>query len=150
MLSTTDKLSIWQQNVNKSSSCQHDLLSNNQLNKVGINVIALQEPAINFVNRTIVAKEWFPIYPTTHTSSPNTTRSLLLLNASISLDRWEQIAIPSGDITAVKIIGAQSELPYVKLINDSDSDASLDALIMAHNIATAQSNSSHATHPERM
>jgi hypothetical protein len=86
MVNTIDKISIWQQNVNKSSSCQHDLLSNNHLNNMGINIIALQEPSVNFVNCMIASKDWFPLYPSMHSLSPNKTRSLLLINMTISPD----------------------------------------------------------------
>ena len=149
-MNTIDKLSIWQQNVNKSSSCQHDLLSNNQLNRSGISIIALQEPAVNFVNRSIAAKDWFPIYPSTHALSPNETRSLLLINTSISLDTWEQIDIPSGDITAVRIRGSGSDLLIFNVYNDGDNDTSLNALSTAHRSATSPSNRSHTPcNPER-
>jgi hypothetical protein len=40
-------IKIWQQNVNKSRACQHNLLSNNFLASDQINIIALQEPAID-------------------------------------------------------------------------------------------------------
>ncbi len=42
-----DKLSIWQQNVNKSLTCQHNIISNKRLVTKGINIIALQEPALS-------------------------------------------------------------------------------------------------------
>ena len=48
-----DKLLIWQQNVNKSPACQHDIISNNLLLRKGINFIALQEPAISVAGLTI-------------------------------------------------------------------------------------------------
>ena len=144
MVNTIDKISIWQQNVNKSSSCQHDLLSNNQLNRSGINVIALQEPAVNFVNRTIASKDWFPIYPSTHSHSPDRTRSLLLINVSISLDSWEQLDTPSGDITAIRIRGSESDLLLFNVYNDGGSDISLNALVAVHKATTSSTHRSHA------
>ena len=58
------------------------------------------------MNRSIASKDWFPIYPTTHPLSPDKTRSLMLINASINPDSWEQVDIPSGDITAVIIVAS--------------------------------------------
>jgi exonuclease III len=136
MLNTTNKITIWQQNVNKSPSCQHDLLSNNQLIRSGTSIIALQEPAVNFMNRSIASKDWFPIYPTTHSLSPDKTRSLLLINASINSGSWEQIDIPSGDITAVIIRSAVSDLLLYNVYNDGNNDTSLNALTIAHNIVS--------------
>jgi hypothetical protein len=40
-------IKIWQQNVNKSCACQHNLLSNNRLARDQINIIALQEPTMD-------------------------------------------------------------------------------------------------------
>ena len=149
MVNTIDKITIWQQNVNKSPSCQHDLLGNNQLNKMGINVIALQEPAVNFVDRTIASKDWFPIYPSTHSLTPGKTRSLLLINASISLDSWEQIDVPSGDITAARIRGPENDLLIFNVYNDGDSDVSLDALTAANRAAASPPSRSRMPHAER-
>jgi len=52
-----DILLIWQQNVNKLPTCQHDLLSGNKLTKENIDILAIQEPVINFNNMSIAAKE---------------------------------------------------------------------------------------------
>jgi len=49
-----DKLLIWQQNVNKLPTCQHDLLSGDILTKENIEILALQELAISFNNMSIV------------------------------------------------------------------------------------------------
>ena len=68
-----DILLIWQQNINKSPTCQHNLLSGNKLTKENIDVLAIQEPAINFNNMSIAAKEWTSIYPLTHTNNPDFT-----------------------------------------------------------------------------
>ena len=137
MLNTIDKITIWQQNVNKSPSCQHDLLGNNQLIRSGISVVALQEPAVNFTNRSIASKDWYPVYPSTHTLSPDKTRSLLLINATINLDSWEQINIPSGDITAVVIRGTESDLLLYNVYNDGENNTSLNTLTSAHNTVSA-------------
>jgi hypothetical protein len=136
MLNTTNKITIWQQNVNKSPSCQHDLLSNNQLIRSGTSIIALQESAVNFMNHSIASKDWFSIYPITYSLSPDKTRSLLLINASINPGSWEQIDIPSGDITAVIIRSTVSDLLLYNIYNDRNNDTSLNALTMAHNIVS--------------
>jgi hypothetical protein len=73
------KLKIWQQNVNKSPACQHNLISNTSLVNKEISVIALQEPAINFFNFTTAAKDWSVIYPTTHNNTPDKTRTVILI-----------------------------------------------------------------------
>jgi hypothetical protein len=66
-------LTIWQQNVNKSSTCQHDLISSARLAKRGIDLVALQEPSINTFGTTIASRDWIPIYPTTHSAALHKT-----------------------------------------------------------------------------
>jgi hypothetical protein len=73
------KIVIWQQNVNKSPTCQHGLLSSDKLTSMEIDIVALQEPAINPFNCMIASKEWIPIYPTTHRDVPSKTRAVTLV-----------------------------------------------------------------------
>jgi hypothetical protein len=77
------KLKIWQQNVNKSTTCQHDLISSGCLINEKIDIIALQEPHINFLNKTIATCDWIAIYPTTHRSNPEHMRSTILIHSHI-------------------------------------------------------------------
>jgi hypothetical protein len=81
-----DKLKIWQQNLNKSPSCQHNLLSSDKLIKINIDVVALQEPAINHNNLSIAVKDWITVYPSTHGSKPKSTRALTLISVQISTE----------------------------------------------------------------
>jgi hypothetical protein len=50
-----DTLTIWQQNLNKSPTSQHNLISSNELTRIGIDIVALQEPAINTFNCTVAS-----------------------------------------------------------------------------------------------
>jgi hypothetical protein len=52
-----DEISIWQQNVNKSLACQHDIISNKRLVTKGINIIALQEPVLSKSGLTIASRD---------------------------------------------------------------------------------------------
>jgi hypothetical protein len=65
-----DNLTIWQQNVNKSATCQQNLLNDRSLSKMGVNIIALQEPAINGFNFTTASRDWTVLYPSPMTNSP--------------------------------------------------------------------------------
>ena len=65
---TQRELTIWQQNLNKSQMGQHDLISSGKLVYANIDVVAIQEPAINFQDKTIASKDWIPVYPSTHCS----------------------------------------------------------------------------------
>jgi len=99
------KLSIWQQNVNKSPSCQHNIISNIHLTTLGINLVALQEPALSGSGITIAARDWITIYPTNHANNPLKTRSVTLIKASVNSDSWSQLDFPSSDVTVTQITG---------------------------------------------
>ena len=112
------KLNIWQQNVNRSRTCQHDLISSVALTRQGIDIVALQEPAVNNFGATIVTRDWVPVYPTTHGKEPSKTCSLILIRSNIITDQWKQIDFPSGDITIIAIHGNWGELLLYNIYND--------------------------------
>ena len=128
MLDTTEKLTIWQQNVNKSPSCQHNLLSNNHLANMGIDIIALQEPAINPFNLTIAARDWLPIYPTTHSDSSIRSRAITLIRSNISTDNWTQLDFPSGDVTIIQIKGIWGKVTIFNIYNDCNNNDTIKLL----------------------
>ena len=74
------KITIWQQNVNKSPTSQHDLISSKFLIDLGANIVVLQEPAISHFNKTIATKDWALVYPSTHGEHPKKTRSVILIS----------------------------------------------------------------------
>ena len=76
---TQQLLNIWQQNINKSSACQHNLISSGKLIEAKVSLIVLQEPAINFLGKTIVSKDWIAIYLTPYLENPVKSRSIILL-----------------------------------------------------------------------
>jgi len=131
-MAVKDTLLIWQQNINKSPTCQHDLLSGNKLTKENIDILAIQEPAINFNNMSIAAKEWMSIYPSMHTSNPETTRSLLLIRSQISTDSWSQLDFPSGNVTVIQITSAWGKLMLFNIYNDGKHNNTIKLLTKYH------------------
>lgn len=121
-------IKIWQQNVNKSQACQHDLISNARLVRGDFDLIALQEPAINQFGYTITSKDWFAIYPTNHAAKPEETRSLLFIRTDILTDNWKQIEVNSGDITAIRIDSNWGVLLIFNVYNDCDHDRNVEIL----------------------
>src|SRR5271170_6998718 len=97
----TRKLRIWQQNLNKSLEGQLDLLHSLKAEKY--NVIAIQEPHIDFLGRTRANPYWSVIYPINHLVNPKKTRSVLLINRNISTNNWEGLNINSSDVTGVHL-----------------------------------------------
>jgi len=122
------KISIWQQNVNKSPTSQHDLISSKYLIDIGANIIALQEPAINHLNKTITTKDWIPIYPSTHSKQPDKTRSVTLISAALTSDSWQQLDFPSGDVTTIQLKGNWGQLTIFNIYNDGQHNSMVNLL----------------------
>ena len=125
-------LKIWQQNINKSRNCQHDLISSGKLVHWEIDLIALQEPAINGFGQTVASKDWKTIYPSGHTKNPEKTRSVILLRDNLLTDGWEQIDFPSSDVTALRIKGSWGKLTIFNIYNDCNHDDTLELLSKYH------------------
>lgn len=131
-MSDEQRLSIWQQNINKSPISQHTLISNTILIKHGIDILALQKPAVNAFNQSISSKDCISIYPSTHQSHPDKTRTLILIHASVSTDSWEQLEFPLGDVTAITLQGAWGKLFLFNIYNNCDNNDIIKALTNFH------------------
>ncbi len=127
-----DRLSIWQQNVNKSPSCQHNILSNNHLIREGINVIALQEPALSGGGLTISLRDWVSVYPMNHTSALLKTRSLTLIRANTSTKNWSQLDFPSSNITVTQITRQWGKITIFNIYNDGENNKTIRLLTEYH------------------
>ena len=123
---------IWQQNVNKSRICQHNLISNNELVRKGINIIALQEPTIDANGYTLASKDWTTIYPTLHRKTDEGTRAVTLIRSSIKSDSWRQLDFPSNDVTVIQINGEWGKLTIVNVYNDCHNDETIRLLTDFH------------------
>jgi len=133
-----DHIAVWQQNVNKSRICQHNILSNNELVSKGISIIALQEPAIDANGFTLALKDWTPIYPTLHHKTDSTTRAVTLIKASIKTDSWKQIDFPSCDVMVIQLKGEWGKLTVVNVYNDCQNNKTIRLLTNFHNSNQAE------------
>jgi exonuclease III len=123
-----DTLTIWQQNLNKSPTSQHDLISSNELTQIGIDIVVLQEPAINAFNCTIASRDWTTVYPTPHKGMPNKTRSVTLINLQLNTDTWTQLDFPSSDVTVVQLKGSWGKLTIFNIYNNGNNNETISAL----------------------
>ena len=141
-------VAIWQQNVNKSRICQHNLISNNELVRKGINIIALQEPAIDANGYTLASKDWTTIYPTLHGKTDKGTRAVMFIRASLESDSWRQLDFPSNDVTVIQITGEWGKLTIVNVYNDCHNDETIHLLKDFHSrnrteLSQVNSNAAH-------
>src|SRR3979490_2935034 len=124
---TERKLVIWQQNLNKSSDAQLDLL--HCLYPDQFDIVATQEPHINFLGNAQATTHWITVYPTGHLDRKERTRALIMINRmSISSNAWTQLEIDSPDVVGVEITGEQGTLRLLNIYNNCDDDSAMEAV----------------------
>ena len=116
-------LTIRQQNTNKSLISQLDLLES--LEKDKYDICTIQEPYVDFNGKSRANRQWITMYPNTHHTHPDSTRSLLLINTNILTDSWKQIEFQHPDITAVEIQGVFGTLRIINVYNDCNNNSTL-------------------------
>ena len=123
----TNRLHFWQQNLNKSSNAQLDLL--HRMHPGSVDIAIIQEPHINFLGNTQATSKWITVYPTGHRERPEKSRALTMINrTAISSNTWTQIDIDCPDIVAIQIITAQGTLRVYNIYNDCTNDDTLTVL----------------------
>ena len=95
---------------------------------MGVDIIALQEPAINPFNLTIATRDWTPVYPSVHDSTPNRSRAISLMRSNISTDTWTQLDFPSSDVTVIQIKGIWGKITIFNIYNDCNNNDTVKAL----------------------
>lgn len=119
----TRKLKLWQQNLNKSLEGQLDLLQS--LRDNDYDIVALQEPHIDFLGRTRANAYWRVIYPKRHLADPTKTRAVILINRNISTNNWDEIPVDSPDVTGVRLHGEFGAICLLNIYNDCENNRSL-------------------------
>jgi ribonuclease HI len=99
---------------------------------MNIDIIALQEPALNAFNLTVASRDWITIYPTTHREVPEKTRSIILIRSQISTDIWNQLDFPSSDVTAIQLNGTWGKLTLLNIYNDGNNNDTIQLLTKFH------------------
>jgi hypothetical protein len=120
------KLTFWQQNLGKSNMAQQDWLVTMGKRRVLIGLA--QEPYIDFVGNSRANQTWSAIYPTTHWTKPERTRSYTVIHRLLPQDRWEQVKVESPDVTAVRIQDEQGDLYVFNIYNDQKHSDALHAV----------------------
>ncbi|KAJ3979256.1 hypothetical protein F5890DRAFT_1449340, partial [Lentinula detonsa] len=70
-------------------------------------IIAIQEPYIDFLGRTRALRHLHVIYPKRHRDQwkERTTRSLLMVNKRLLTESWTALSIDHPDVTAIQVTG---------------------------------------------
>lgn len=56
---------------------------------VGIDIVALQEPAIDFQGYTVASRDWILLHPSTHIKDQKKTCMVMLISRSLPIENWE-------------------------------------------------------------
>ena len=110
-------------NINKSLLSQQDLLIS--LKRNNYNICTIQEPYIDQNGLSRANYQWFTVYPSTHTTAPEATRSILLINTNLLTNDWKQILIPHPDIIAIKLTGTFGKIQLLNIYNNRDNNDTL-------------------------
>ena len=116
-------LRIWQQNINRSLEGQLDLLQS--LKDNDYDIVALQEPHIDFLGRTRANAHWTVIYPKRYLVDPSKTRALIFINREISTNNWDEIPLDSVDVTGVRLHGEFGAICLLNIYNDCEHNRSI-------------------------
>ena len=86
-----ETLKIWQQNVNKSMGAQQAMLHRLLDDNVPYDIVAIQEPCIDFLKLTRALPHWRVVYPHRHHDATSQVRSVTLVNDRLSTNAWAAI-----------------------------------------------------------
>lgn len=111
------KLTVWQQNLNKSAIAQHNMLQT--VDPAKYDIIAMQEPAMDRLGRTFVGLKWRAIYPAKHATIPKDTRAIILINKNIQTDSYLEINMETQDAVGLTIQTGCGEVEVYNVYLDS-------------------------------
>jgi len=122
----TPQLRIWQQNLNKSLISQQHLL--NTARPSEWDILLLQEPWFgNTV--TQASHSWRVLYPDIYfRDKTSNLRSIILVNTNLSTDNYEQIQLPSTDVTGISFKTENCTLTILNVYNDCNHNAALETI----------------------
>ena len=118
---------IWQQNVTKSSTAQHDVLA--KANPKDWDIIALQELYLDHLGLTRANPHWTVIYPSNkNRENQNRPCSIILINTNIASSQIQQINIQSSDITAIQINAPTHLLLLINIYSDNTNNHAIETI----------------------
>src|SRR6266481_9969488 len=124
---STKRLRIWQQNLNKSDKAHFDLI-NSPLHQ-DWDLLLLQEPYIDTFGNTKANSKWHTLYPSSHLTDEATDRSIILVNAALDTNVWAQVPfVGSNDVTAIQIQLLQGQITVYNIYNNCRHSCTLERM----------------------
>lgn len=106
-------------------------------------VLLIQEPWIDGLDKTRGNGHWRIFYPSNHLNDGHArTRSVFLVNTSLATDAVIPLNFPSSDITAIRLKGKFGNCSLFNIYNDCTNNNTLTVLgnYLDNNLATAKPN----------
>ena len=126
MQDALSKIRIWQQNLNKSLDAQSYLINTAMDDK--FDIIALQEPYMDWNKLTRAHSSWVVLYPCGHHDMRERARSVMLVSAKISTKAWYQVPHGCPDMTVISLKTADgARIHLFNLYIDCDHDRTIHA-----------------------
>lgn len=92
-------------------------------------IVAIQEPYIDFLRNARAGLHWYSIYPKTHyTDADKHTCSMILVNKRIATEAWERLEIDSPDMTGIKLKAQTSVVQLFNIYCDCNHSDSITAI----------------------
>lgn len=121
-----DRLTIWQQNVNKSLITQHAVLA--AMND-DIDILCLQEPYYDFNKKSRATQKWRPVYPRNHKENEaQKSRTVMLVSRRLATDAWTRLNVESVDVVAIRLETSERTLRIFNIYNAGEHSGSLRAV----------------------
>ncbi|KAG2046670.1 hypothetical protein BDR06DRAFT_830908, partial [Suillus hirtellus] len=114
---TNVSLQIWQQNLNALLAAQESMMNSLEITKQ--DVLAIQEPHINFLHNTCASHNWHVIYLTYHYSHPQKCSCIItFINTSLDTNTWKQVPFPSSDMVIIQTCSDFGICTIINIYND--------------------------------
>ena len=122
-----ERLKSWQQNVNKSMDAQQAMLHRLLDDEDPYDIVAIQEPCIDFLKLTRALPHWRVVYPHRHHDTTSRVRSVMLVSDRLSTNAWAAIPLKSMDVTAISLDCGDTEVLLYNIYLDQNNDQALHA-----------------------
>ena len=118
----TASIRIWQENLNKSATAQHCILSGPFTAK-DWDLVAIQEPAIDDLGNTKLeaTPDWNVLYPSHRYTHQARSRAVTLVHKRLNTNNWRQIPFPSANVVIVQLRGPFGHVTIINIYDDSKS-----------------------------
>jgi endonuclease/exonuclease/phosphatase family metal-dependent hydrolase len=140
------KLRVRQQNVNKSLTATSEMLA--KCSPDQYDILAIQEPHIDFLGNTRATPSWYTVYPDAHfREKEKRTRSMILINKKINTGTWRAVEMGTPDVTAIMIRTNTGDVLIINTYVDCTHSDSIRA-IQSHLQKRAAENDTQERHTE--